>query len=325
MGRTSALIAIVAATHSHAFGSQPLAVAKEAIERIIADEDIVRMTAKLAHHPYLISAEEGRLSVEQQLCFAMEQYHMTRSLSQSIASLANQGGNSLDTDVSSAEFVLGPGDTLAATEAPTSEEALEESRINPQIDLFDYFFAGEVDASAELLVQLRALLGCNDVACLMRAVKNYKPVPGALAYAEFVDKLASGGGRAEAAVAFAVCFPIWGGLVQRLSKSRMCAVDTAAEKNFLAHFSARLGDFLAEQQIESDHLEDFMATGESVAGTCAYGTDGFHATGQDDLVEMAAQVLMKADVPYTALLTSTKTLLEAETQFWDACYSLSRE
>mmetsp|Transcript_20443 Transcript_20443/g.33868 ORF Transcript_20443/g.33868 Transcript_20443/m.33868 type:complete len:240 (+) Transcript_20443:69-788(+) len=186
----------------------------EIIERLRKEEFNLETEQKLEHHPYVLAAEAGTLTLAQKRAFCYEQYAIQRSDAISFASLAGHDG-------------FRPKSLTGAT---VPEQQQGNNKNDNKDNLFQFLLGGEVYASSLLLKHAKSL-GIEEEATLA----NYKHCSSlAQAYPSYWSRMALDGARAAGAAACAVNFPAWGRMCLRL----VTASDTEKESTEFLQFFA---------------------------------------------------------------------------------------
>jgi hypothetical protein len=161
------------------------------IQRLRKEAFNLETEDNLQHHPYVLAAEAGTLTIAQQRAFCYEQYNIQRSDAISFATLAGH-------------VTFRPASlTGAVVPAPLQD--------NDRQDLFQFLLGGEVYASSLLLQQAKSL-GFETEADLSKQQCSSL----AQAYPSYWARMALDHARAAGAAACAVNFPAWGRMCLRL-------------------------------------------------------------------------------------------------------------
>mmetsp|Transcript_8301 Transcript_8301/g.20512 ORF Transcript_8301/g.20512 Transcript_8301/m.20512 type:complete len:260 (-) Transcript_8301:4966-5745(-) len=163
------------------------------LERLRTESFNLETNEKLATHPYLTAAKEGKLTLAQRRAFAGEQYAIQYSDACSFASLAGH-------DLFRPESLC-----VARVPPPKNDE--------PVPDIFQFLLGGEVYASQLLLDHAKSLSFEKGEISL----RNYPITARAQAYPSYWARIALAGNRGAGAAACAVNFPAWGSMCAELS------------------------------------------------------------------------------------------------------------
>eukprot|EP00613_Pedinella_sp_CCMP2098_P074868 CAMPEP_0171933282 /NCGR_PEP_ID=MMETSP0993-20121228/31107_1 /TAXON_ID=483369 /ORGANISM="non described non described, Strain CCMP2098" /LENGTH=527 /DNA_ID=CAMNT_0012573747 /DNA_START=95 /DNA_END=1678 /DNA_ORIENTATION=+ len=251
------------------------------LQRLRQEPFNVRTEAALAAHPYLVAAEEGRLSLAQRRAFAGEQFSIQRSDAASFAALA---GHPPFTPAS-----------LASAKAPPPVSSGSGGG-GGGVDLFQFLLEGEVYAAPLLLAHARSL-GLSEAGLVA-----HNATSGAQAYPSYWARLALARDRASGAAACAVNFPAWGALCARLGRA-------------LAHmpeYQTRSRGSSIEQ-----HGNDDAPPSNATSPLAFVDFFGTPVVGLD---AMAAAIIEAECASYDDLVTPVRLLQEYELSFWDAIY-----
>jgi hypothetical protein len=167
----------------------------EILDRLRNERFNLETNEKLAIHPYLIAAREGKLSIAQRRAFVGEQYSVQYSDACSFAKLAGHG-NFRPKSLSVASVPSAP--TTISNESSEKSSNDENNEIQP--DLFQFLLGGEVYASKFLLDHAKSVGFENEDEGDLR---RYKVTAKAQAYPSYWARIALAGNRgAGAAVSF---------------------------------------------------------------------------------------------------------------------------
>ena len=152
---------------------------------------------KLASHPFVVAAEEGRLTMAQRRAFACEQFSVQHSDALSFAVLAGHRD-------------FAPRSLAGATAPRLPADVCKDTPAQPP-NLFQFLLEGELYA-APLLLKHAQSLGLGDALSLAA----YRTSAVAQAYPSYWARLALGSKGGAGAAACAVNFPAWGRMCHRL-------------------------------------------------------------------------------------------------------------
>ena len=250
------------------------------IERLRKEDFNQQTEATLSSHPYLVAAENGSLTTEQQRAFVCQQFKIQKSDAISFAHLAGHSG-----------FLpksLADKDLIVPTTTTTTGVSYKE---NP--DLFQFLLQGEVFA-ASLLLDYAQHLGLEGERAILQHAHTHNNqqvvTPLAQAYPSYWARLALSNQRAAGAAACAVNFPAWGRMCQRLV--------AALQKQ-------------QQQHQQKEHLDKALAFIQFFA-TPIENLDEMAAAiiMQEDEMESM----------YEEIADHVRILQAYEVYFWDACY-----
>lgn len=182
------------------------------------------MEQRLAEHPYVLSAEDGTLTLAQRRAFVLEQFSIQRQDAASFASLAGHAS-------------FAPATLLGAKVPPCAACATNASQ-----RLFQYLAEGEVYASS-LLIDQAVALGLDDA-----GLAAHIPTPQAQAYPRQWARLARSSSHAAGAAAAAINFPAWGHMCARVRTALASGAYGAVserELGFLGYFAEPIPDLEA--------------------------------------------------------------------------------
>jgi pyrroloquinoline quinone (PQQ) biosynthesis protein C len=167
------------------------------LERLKTEAFHKETEERLNHHPYLVAAKEGRLTMAQRRAFCVEQFSVQHSDACSFSRLAGH---------TYADF---HPTSLAQTSLPEAKNVTSAETIP---DLFQFLLGGELYASKLLLDHAKSLgLTTEDA-----IVQAHTVTSRGQAYPSYWARLALNQQHGAAAAACAVNFPAWGSICQQL-------------------------------------------------------------------------------------------------------------
>jgi thiaminase len=170
------------------------------LDRLRQESFNATTNAKLAAHPYLIAAKEGKLSLKQRQAFVGEQYAIQYSDACSFARLAGHDD-------------FQPAALSVATVPPPVEPDQGNENKYKIPDIFQFILGGEIFASKMLLDHAKTVEMSEE------SLRQYPNTAKAQAYPSFWAKLALSRQRGAGAAACAVNFPAWGKMCKELSEA----------------------------------------------------------------------------------------------------------
>lgn len=177
------------------------------LERLRIESFNLETNEKLATHPYLIAAKEGKLTLAQRRAFVGEQYAIQHSDACSFARLAGHE----DFRPKSLSGTSVPPAVVVGSDKPNDDDGKDETIP----DIFQFLLGGEIYASQLLLNHAKSVGYESEEDDLRR----YPVTARGQAYPSYWARIALAGNRGAGAAACAVNFPAWGKMCAELSES----------------------------------------------------------------------------------------------------------